>query len=142
MTISFTILGASKTTAQHKGVMVRGGRVMFFKKKEIVSEEQRLTIGCIPYRPEWALDGPVCAKITFVFPFTKAEQKKHKDHVNDLAFTTPKLTRPDVDNCAKTIMDVLTKQRFWVDDSQVTTLILCKLSGWTPAIHVEISDMS
>jgi hypothetical protein len=42
MTIQFTIPGASKTTAQHKGVMVRGGRPMFFKKKEIVAEENRL----------------------------------------------------------------------------------------------------
>jgi Holliday junction resolvase RusA-like endonuclease len=56
--------------------------------------------------------------------------------------TTPKITRPDVDNCAKTIMDVLTKQGFWHDDSQVSCLILIKRSGWTPAIHVEISETS
>ena len=138
MTIEFTIPGASKTTAQHKGVMVRGGRVMFFKKKEIANEETRLAIGCDQFRPECPMTGAVQAKITFVFPFTKAEEKKHKDRAECLDFSTPKITRPDVDNCAKTLMDVLTKQGFWVDDSQVTTLILCKRSGWTPAIHVEI----
>jgi Holliday junction resolvase RusA-like endonuclease len=141
MKIAFTIPGASKTTAQHKGVMVRCGRVMFFKKKEIVAEENRLTRLCMLHCPKSPFFGAVQATITFVFPFTKAEEKKHKERAEDLDFSTPKITRPDVDNCAKTLMDVLTKQGFWVDDSQVTTLILCKRSGWTPAIHVEISEL-
>jgi len=140
MTIKFTIPGAPKTTAQQKGIMVRNGRAMFFKKKKVCEEEARLILACKPHRPEWAFEGAVSAKITFVFPFTKAEERKHRGE--EVWFTTPKLTRPDVDNCAKTLMDVLTKQRFWVDDSQVTTLILHKLSGWTPAIHVEISETS
>lgn len=140
MTISFTIPGVSKSTAQQKGVFVAGGRVLFFKKKNVREEESRLTKVCALHRPKLALDGAVCAKITFVFPFTKAEEKKHRASANVPLFTTPKTTRPDVDNCAKTLMDVLTKQRFWVDDSQVTTLILCKRNGWTPAIHVEISE--
>lgn len=139
MRIKFTITGVSKTTAQHKGVMVRGGRPMFFKKKEIVAEEFRLTQYCMVNRPVAPMVGAVEAKITFVFPFTKADEKKFRDMPNH---TTPKITRPDVDNCAKTLMDVLTKQRFWLDDSQVTTLILCKRSGWTPAIHVEINETS
>ena len=144
MTISFTIPGTSKTTAQHKGVMVRGGRVMFFKKKEIVAEENRLISLCHSYRPVSPIAGAIYAKIVFVFPFTKAEEKKYKCNSATLlpTFTAPKTTRPDVDNCAKTIMNVLTKQGFWVDDSQVTTLILCKRSGWLPAIHIEISETS
>jgi len=140
MTIAFTIPGASKTTAQHKGVMVRGGRPMFFKKKEIVAEENRLIGLCQFYRPKSPIEGAVSAKITFVFPFTKAEAKKYR--VAGPAYTTPKITRPDVDNCAKTVMDVLTKQGFWHDDSQVSCLILIKRSGWTPAIHVEINETS
>jgi len=139
MTIAFTIPGASKTTAQRKGVMVRGGRPMFFKKKEIVAEENRLIGLCRCFRPKSPIEGAVCAKITFVFPFTKAEERKYRDMPNHI---TPKTTRPDVDNCAKTLMDVLTKQGFWLDDSQVTCLILIKRSGWMPAIHVEISETS
>ena len=140
MTIAFTIPGASKTTAQHKGVMVRGGRVMFFKKKEICAEERRLGFECQRHRPEWKFENGVAAEITFVFPFTKAEEKKHKAHVNDLWFTTPKVTRPDVDNCSKTIIDVLTKCGFWSDDSQICTLLLSKQSGWTPCIKIKLSD--
>ena len=141
MTIEFTIPGASKTTAQHKGVMVRNGRVMFFKKKEICAEERRLGLECQRYRPEWKFENGVAAEITFVFPFTKAEEKKHKLRSNDPSFTTPKLTRPDVDNCSKTIIDVLTKCGFWSDDSQICTLLLSKQSGWTPCIKVRLSDV-
>lgn len=137
--LSFSIFGAPKTTAQQKGVMVRGKRVMFFKKKKVADEESRITIGCLPHRVLYPFEGPLMVEVTFVFPLTQADEKKWKIGRDG---TIPKTTRPDVDNCQKTLLDVMTKQGFWHDDSQISTLILRKVSGFTPAIHVKIAELT
>jgi Holliday junction resolvase RusA-like endonuclease len=62
--------------------------------------------------------------------------------------TKPKTTKlphpkPDVDNYAKGVLDVITKDgRFWIDDSQVQQLLVSK--AWIegePRIDVEIREL-
>lgn len=136
--IYFTIDGAPKTTAQQKGVMVRAGRAMFFKKKPIQAEEKRLTAGLFPHVPVNELSGPLAVQIHFVFPFTQVEQRRFKASAHLPKFTNPKTTKPDLDNCAKTLLDVMTKLGFWGDDSQITSLTLVKSAGFTPRIEVSV----
>lgn len=51
--------------------------------------------------------------------------------------------KPDVDNYAKGVLDVITKDgRFWADDTQVVILTVTK--AWTtgtPGIHVTIKEL-
>jgi Holliday junction resolvase RusA-like endonuclease len=61
--------------------------------------------------------------------------------------TRPKTTKlaapkPDVDNYAKGILDVITKDgRFWLDDSQVAYLVVSKLWFDGPSsVHVLIAQ--
>ena len=96
--------------------------------------------GCLPHQPAAPLEGPLTVKLTFTWPFTIAEAKKHKKLKDDTAFACQKTTRPDVDNCAKALLDVMTDACFWHDDAQISTLILCKQSGWVAGINVEVSS--
>ena len=140
MKIAFTIPGQPKTTAQQKGVMVRAGRAMFFTKKNVNAEKSRLMTTCLLHQPTSPMQGPLTVKLVFTWPFTIAEARKHRSMKDSPCFTLQKTTRPDVDNCAKALLDVMTQACFWADDSQISTLILCKQSGWMAGISVEVSE--
>lgn len=52
--------------------------------------------------------------------------------------TIVKDTRPDCDNVVKVILDELTKQGFWVDDSLIWSLTIEKCWELTPSIYIKI----
>ena len=113
---------------------------MFFTKKNVNAEKSRLMAGCITHQPAAPMQGPLTVKLVFTWPFTIAEARKHRHLNGDPTCACPKTTRPDVDNCAKALLDTMTQAAFWLDDSQITTLILCKQSSWVAGISVEVSD--
>jgi Holliday junction resolvase RusA-like endonuclease len=41
----------------------------------------------------------------------------------DTAARIPKVTKPDIDNLIKMVLDVLTKAEVWVDDNQVVQVV-------------------
>ncbi len=84
--------------------------------------------------------GPVYLELTYVFPMTKAEIAKHVEHVADDSFIIHKTTRPDIDNAAKLLIDVLTNAIFWHDDAQITDLRIRKRAGSSPRIEVVIRE--
>lgn len=136
--ISFTIPGVSGATAQQKGAFVSGKRVMFYTKATVKAEHTRLYSACYPHRPAKPIEGPIYLEVAYVFPMTKAEIKQHWEFIDVVNFVIWKLTRPDVDNCAKLMLDVLTDANFYHDDSQISDLILRKRSGCDPRIAVTI----
>ena len=136
--IAFTIPGVSGATAQQKGAFVVGKRVMFYTKDTVKSEYNRLYAACYAQRPAKPIEGPIHLEVAYVFPMTKAEIKQHWSFIDVANFVIWKLTRPDVDNCAKLMLDVLTDANFYHDDSQVSDLILRKRSGCEPRITVTI----
>ena len=135
---SFVIHGEPGSTAQQKGAFARGKRVMFYTKDKVKAEENRLMIGFYANRPVLPLQGAIYLELAFVFPFTLAEAKKYAAELSDESFTVPRITRPDVDNCAKLPIDVMTKAGFFNDDSQIVCLTLYKFSGCVPQIKVTI----
>lgn len=77
--------------------------------------------------------GPVHLHIYFEFPFLKS----HKATGSRI----PKVTRPDLDNMAKTILDALTDAGAFEDDSQVTHLEMVKAYGPIPQVVVTINPL-
>lgn len=63
-------------------------------------------------KPTILIDNPINLKVIFYFPRPKSVKK-------DQIF---KISRPDTDNCLKSVMDALTHAGWWSDDSRVVQL--------------------
>lgn len=109
-------------TSQMKGVCVVNGKPRFFKKKAVQQAENSLWALLQPYAPRKPLDGPLCLTLRFYWPWRKSERKSRIK-----AFSVyPIETRPDIENVAKGLLDVMTTLRFWHDDSQISALNIGK----------------
>ena len=126
-----------KTTSQTKRLVMIGGRPRFFHKKEHQQAEGDLLTLMSAYAPPEPLTGPLALRIDFVFPWRKSETKKR------LALgKCPNDTRPDCDNIAKLVGDVLTKLRFYNDDGQVADSHVTKAWGDKVGITVFLSSIA
>lgn len=138
--ISATVPGPPPTaTAQQKGVRiqnVRGKSVpIFFKKKALVAVENALKAQ-LP-RPDAPLEGPVCLRVRFEFPWRKSEPKRNR--------TRPFLwkdTVPDTDNMLKLVKDVLGDLGWWKDDAQVADERTQKVWGPEPKITIRAEELN
>jgi Holliday junction resolvase RusA-like endonuclease len=105
-----------KGTHQQRGVRVVNGRPMFYTKKTV--QDQMNFYGAIlrMHRPDQPIEGAVRVEIGFCYP---ARRKK------DIG--APKVTRPDLDNMAKSIIDAAMAVGYFKDDSQICELHLSKI---------------
>ena len=78
-------------------------------------------------------DEPCEVVVDFVFARPKSHLRK-----SGLAKDAPKLPRPDLDNMAKAVLDSLNGVA-WVDDSQVSRLVVEKSYGTEARTTVRIS---
>lgn len=74
-----------------------------------------------PHRPSSPVEGAVCVEVMFFLPRPKGRSRK-SDPTGPLWCPT----RPDLDNLAKAVLDCLTLQGWWRDDSQVVDLRVTK----------------
>lgn len=119
-------------TSQMKGVRVVNGRPHFFKRKTVQQAENSLWALLHPHAPAQPLDGPLCLVLRFYWPWRKSERKSRIK-----AFSVyPIETRPDVENVAKGLIDVMTTLRFWNDDAQLSSLSISKAWSDQPGISL------
>lgn len=100
------------------------------KGRELKAELSRLFR---PSRPDSPLSGPLELDLTLVYPYRKAEAK------SNLGKFIPKPTRPDCDNLAKAIQDVMGEDGFFNDDGQIVHLFIAKYWGPTTGIFGHLS---
>jgi Holliday junction resolvase RusA-like endonuclease len=137
--ISFTVPGAPSThTSQQKGVHIARKRAIFYTKSAVKAEHRRIRTAAWPHRPEKPIEGPVDVSIELYFPLTEAQAKAHVASLADDSFAIRKITKPDADNSAKLIVDVLTDCGFFKDDAQVADLHVSKYHGAVPRIEISI----
>jgi len=67
---------------------------------------------------EESVTGPIKLSVTFCH---KRPQRLNRKR--DTAARIPKVTKPDIDNLIKMVLDVLTKAEVWVDDNQVVQVV-------------------
>lgn len=120
-------------TAQQKGVFVRNGLAHFFTKEKVSDAEAFLSGLLAPYVPAEPMHGPVYLQIRWCYPYRKSERKS----VVRAGLEIPHTSRPDLDNLEKNLLDVLTRLRFWDDDSQVFTKSTAKV--WGPQGYLAIA---
>ena len=130
MVIYFELEENPKGTHQQKGVSVQGGRPHFYEKGNIRALRQTYHHKIFKYLYERKiqiekLSGPV--KVSILFNFSIKDKKK---------WGLPKDTRPDADNLAKLLLDVMSD--FWFDDAQVACLEVRKFYAEKPSICIEV----
>lgn len=131
-----------RCTAQHKGErVVRGKWVQHYEKKPqkiarlnyLAAIRAAMEKTAKDYYTVDEMGEPIPLRVSIAFTF-KAGRRK------DVG--APKVTRPDLDNMAKGLLDCLTQSRLLMDDSQVCDLRLSKTFGENPMVVIEISDFT
>lgn len=133
--INIIIPGEPDTaTAQEKGVKIvrsRTGRLypQFYEKKKVKEAKENLASYLRFITPTEPMTGPIGIKIDYYFG-RGSYPKKYTG--------TPKTTKPDLDNMAKALLDVMTKLHFWIDDAQVVNLQISKFWEEDPDARIQI----
>lgn len=115
MRIEIDIPGNPPTaTAQQKGEKVIRGRVHHYEKANVRLAKQEIAYKIKKYAPAQPLIGPIHLMIEWAFELKKQKKPEWK------------ITRPDLDNLEKGLLDVMTDLGFWNDDAQVAVKQTCK----------------
>jgi Holliday junction resolvase RusA-like endonuclease len=135
----------STVTAQHKGISFRRRQV--YTLAVIKAERHRIERDLLimqegvftrPKYPVIPYSGPLYCAIEIIYALSLDQAKRLADKLSDSTFTLRHAVRPDVDNSAKLILDVLTGRGFWHDDSQIDELRITKRYGSEPRITIWI----
>lgn len=120
-------------------IAVIGGHARSYKDAAQSKYEAKVRALIDQHRPERPYEGEIVLDIDVFLPIPASWSKKKKQ----ASLLHPPLTRPDIDNCAKQVMDILTGV-FWVDDRQVTQLCIQKMysekPGWMITIQANWED--
>ena len=134
--MKFTLeIAPPRTTAQQKGeriLWVSDGKAA----KPIIQHYEKATVkhardvykdALRPYAPESPIEGPIEIKIIWRYKAKKAEWK---------------VTRPDLDNMEKLLLDAMTEMGFWKDDSQVCMKATAKTWSKDSGIDIEVREIT
>lgn len=130
--------GMPTGTAQQKGEQIRykfvnGKRVPYvhhFKKQSVNDSRVQFILGVRPYRPKEPSTGPISLTIDLYF-----------DIKNKKLWGQYKTTKPDCDNYVKELTDVMTQEKFWIDDAQVVELHVTKHFAEKAEIRITIEEL-
>lgn len=137
MTLSFFIpMQPPSVTSQMKRAARIGNSIRFFKSQRQKAADSLYHALLLPHQPKTPFTGPLTLVLTFTLPWRKSERK----HVLRLFSAYPCATRPDADNRAKQLCDVMTALRFWEDDGQISSLCIHKQYGDTPGVTVNLTE--
>jgi len=129
MTIEFTI--PIIPTAQMRARARRmGNHASVYKDPKQVKNEENLASLISKYAPAVPFSGPVAIKVDIFLPIPKSQSQWRKDAA--IAGHIKHTSKPDIDNCLKELLDVMTKTGFWDDDSQVMRIAATKQYGAKP----------
>ncbi len=133
---AFARITIPTATPQQKGLMVVGGTPRYYTKGKVRNALALYWSVILSGRPRGfkKFEGPVRVMIMFCFAAPKKWGKKAR------AAITPKTTRPDLDNMAKTVLDAATRAHVWDDDAQVTRLDLRKAYGPEEFVRIVIEE--
>ncbi len=111
---------------QRPRVVTRNGRVIAYTPGQTAMTEQLIRAYLSQDKTYFERDIPISLKVTFYLVRPKSCPKKRILPV----------TRPDIDNLEKLVLDACNKF-LWADDSQITTMMSRKRYG-EPRIELEV----
>ena len=127
-----------KANHQRKKIVRVGGFSKLADTDQLNDARSLLTALFAAHRPHEPVDGPIQVWLSFMFPPRKSDTSTKAKRERIERGAVPMDVRPDLDNLAKTTLDVLASLRFFHDDAQIVDLRLCKFFGNSPGISVII----
>lgn len=110
--------------------------VQHYKSAKVQQGERDMAGMLREYVPPVPLEGPLSLEVEFRFPLLKDEKKPALDRG-----WIWKDTKPDYDNLAKQIGDVMERMCFFKNDSQICRATVLKKRHRSPGIRVVLSTM-
>ena len=114
-----------------------GAGVRTYDPEKSMTYKNLVHFSALPHRPEKLLTGAISLHLTIHVPTPQSWSKKKKSFA--LLGTILPTTKPDCDNVAKGIADAL-NQIIYVDDKQISRLIVCKQYSERPLVGVMIHE--
>lgn len=130
MKIQITIPIVPKAQARDR-ITARGGFARSYKdKKQRLAEDTLLTL-LMSHKPLVPFTGEVSLRIKVYVATPKSKPRKWRETALRAIYPIRPITKPDVDNYAKQILDVMSGT-FFEDDRQVVDLSISKFYGEIP----------
>lgn len=126
-----------KAQAKGRPKFVRRGRFVqtYTDKKTLTAESQiKKRFKSLNNRPKIAKDTPVSIEVNFEMPIPVSLSKKKQEAIN----LKPTLSKPDLDNLVKLILDALNKVAY-KDDALITELVCRKYYSRNPKSIIKIN---
>ena len=117
-------------THQEKQVHVVNGKPVFYEPADLKAAREKLQAHLGQHVPDQMFTGPVRLTTWWCFPI----KGDHKDGEY-------KTSKPDTDNLVKLLKDVMTSLKFWSDDAQVASEVICKYWAELPGIYVKVESL-
>ncbi|HFD6100900.1 TPA: RusA family crossover junction endodeoxyribonuclease [Staphylococcus aureus] len=92
--------------------------------------------GRYAHMPKLNLENALKIELDFYFPLLKSWSKKKKSEM----VGQYKVTKPDIDNLIKTVLDAC-NGHVWKDDNQITEITSSKRYGIEPKIIIRIEEI-
>ena len=112
------------TTAQGKRAARTATGIRFFKSSKQASDEATWEALLAPHQPAEPLLGPLELTIALYYPYLGKHTARKSE--SDRSDYIPNVSKPDLDNVAKALIDILVRLRYMVDDKQIYKLRLEK----------------
>ncbi len=109
--------------------VIKGGRVMTFTPSKTVQAENMIRAEITKSNVFYPVGVPLLMTVIFIVEKPKSANKKRLYPV----------TRPDLDNFMKTVLDGCNKY-LYADDSQIVSLYTSKEFGSPPRIEIQIEE--
>lgn len=116
-------------THQEKKWRVVNGKPVPYEPDEVKSARAKLRAHLGRFRPVAPARGGVALVVKWCFP-----RGEHADGEY-------RITKPDVDNLQKLLMDCMTAEGFWGDDAQVASLVVEKFWAEVPGIYIQVREV-
>lgn len=117
-------------TFQDKELAVIKGKPVLHDSAQLRAVKAKLLGYLAKYTPAEPIQGPVRVAVKVCYPATA----KHLP-------CEWKITKPDIDNLQKALLDCMTKLKFWKDDAQICSLIAEKFWSDVPGIFVFVTRL-
>lgn len=121
-------------TSHHAKKIVRFGKfTKLADKPELTTARQTWQTALAPFRPELPLTGWLALELVLTWPWRQSDSRKTR-----ALGRIPCEVKPDCDNMAKTIIDVMVTLGFLRADQQITTLLVQKWIGDKPGLDFRL----
>lgn len=135
--ISFKIPGVVVAQGRPRASSM-GGKVRMYDPPKSREYKKYVKDVAQYYAPTMPLEGPLSMRIVICREYLKSFTKKQRFQAEDGALMP--ITKPDIDNTAKSIMDSL-NGLIYKDDSQIVELVLLKKYAEESCAYVEINTI-